>query len=351
MQIPAGERTTLDVIPVDMVAAGMLAALAALLDRSAPPVMHLTSGDENPLPVRRVIELCGLYKRKHYQNKSRGNPFANLVISRIESISVSKEAFYRHGAPAIAKAASGLAGLLTRAAVGPAAALFKPAAKAARSYGELAKRNGEIWELYLPFIAETDCQFVAANMRALRARMPAADREKLGWEPETLEWRSYMHEVHIPGLERWVMPQIEAKVARPARPLRPHDSLLAMLDEVADRNDHATALARFETTGLARTTFRELATAADRAAAKLASAGARPGDRVLLSGKNDPTWAMAYFGILRAGAIAVPVDPAMEEAALANVLGASGAAFAIVDDARLSSAGAALSADGPGLAS
>ena len=37
-------------------------------------------------------------------------------------------------------------------------------------------------------------------------------------------------------------------------------------------------------------------------------AGLKPGDRVMLSGQNHPCWPVAYFGILYAGGVAVPMD-------------------------------------------
>src|SRR5207244_1012025 len=64
-------------------------------------------------------------------------------------------------------------------------------------------------------------------------------------------------------------------------------------------------------------------------AARLAAAGVRPGDRVLLCGENRPAWPIAYFGILRAGAVAVPIDPKLGPKQLANVVQASGATAAL----------------------
>jgi long-chain acyl-CoA synthetase len=351
IQVPAGERTSLDVIPVDMVCSGMIASLAALIARQHELVYHLGSSDTNPLAMARLVELCGLYKRRHYQRTGKGNPFVNFVLSRIEPVPVSTGEYYQRGAPAISKAARGLSGLLARAAVGPAAALLKPASKALRSYAGLAQRNGEIWELYIPFMAGTEYHFVCANMRALRARMGAEDQAKLPWAPDSLDWRFYMHDVHIPGLERWVMPQIDEKIAQPQKPLRQYETLLQMVDELADRHDLAVALQRFEPEGFTRVSFRELKQRAACTAARLAAAGVGPGDRVLLSAANHPDWPIAYFGILRAGATAVPADPALEGPQLQRVLAASKARAAIWDAKLAGGAGAeALAALGGALA-
>ncbi len=58
----------------------------------------------------------------------------------------------------------------------------------------------------------------------------------------------------------------------------------------------------------------------------------RTGDRVALAAQNDPDWAVAYFGIVRAGATAVPVDPALDAPSWGNVLAESGARVVIWDD-------------------
>ena len=48
-----------------------------------------------------------------------------------------------------------------------------------------------------------------------------------------------------------------------------------------------------------------------RGAALLVSKGIRKGDRVLVNGKNSPDWAIAYFAVLFAGGIVVPIDNQM----------------------------------------
>ncbi|HKF29541.1 MAG TPA: AMP-binding protein, partial [Candidatus Binataceae bacterium] len=55
-------------------------------------------------------------------------------------------------------------------------------------------------------------------------------------------------------------------------------------------------------------TYRELRDRAHRAGILLAQRGIKPGDRVLLISENSPDWVLAYFAILFAGAVAVPLD-------------------------------------------
>jgi long-chain acyl-CoA synthetase len=57
-----------------------------------------------------------------------------------------------------------------------------------------------------------------------------------------------------------------------------------------------------------RLTYRQLDQASDRLAANLAAAGIRPGDRVALQLPNIPQFLISYFGILKAGAVAVPMN-------------------------------------------
>jgi long-chain acyl-CoA synthetase len=59
----------------------------------------------------------------------------------------------------------------------------------------------------------------------------------------------------------------------------------------------------------ATTTFSELADNAARFAAYLADRGVRPGDRVGVMLANRPEFAMAFYGVLHAGAVVVPMDP------------------------------------------
>ncbi|MCS6901449.1 MAG: AMP-binding protein [Myxococcales bacterium] len=339
LQVPTNERTVLDVIPVDMVAGGMIVALAELLEGTHKLVYHLGSSDTNPLTMFRLIELSGLYKRRHFLAKGKGNPIWNYIAAHVEPTPVTVPEFYRYGAPAIADAAEGVAKLVKKAGIGPAAAVTKPVADLLSSYAKIARRNGEIWALYIPFMAETEYYFVSANIRHSCARLDERERALINWTPEQIEWRQYLLEVQIPGLEKWVWPEIDAKLERPQKPLRAYEDLLCLAEEMAERHDLAVAFQRFQEDGFTRITYRDVLTRAEAVAGRLAALGVGQGSRVMLGAHNHPDWPIAYFGILRSGATAVPVDAALEASSTANLLRASGASVLICDPSFLEKSG------------
>jgi long-chain acyl-CoA synthetase len=330
VQFPASHDAHLDIIPVDMVCSGMIAALAELVEGSHQPVYQYGQTDTNPCSIARYMELIGLYKRKKWQDGGdEGNRVMNAILARMEPVSLTKKEYQTHGAHAVANAQRAASTLLDLASVGPMAQLFKPAAKALRKSADREDKIGEIMDLFLPFVAECDWIFSCANTRHAMARMPDDERDRFIWEPEKIEWRDWMFNVHIPGIERWASPLFEERLRREIKPLRNYENLVDLLDEMAERHDHSVALRMLEDGDFTRTTFVEWREMSATVAGRLVALGVRKGDRVLLAGDNRPAWPIAYFGILRAGAVAVPVDPKLGGSQLANVIDNSGAKVAI----------------------
>ncbi|MGH3748660.1 MAG: AMP-binding protein, partial [Micromonosporaceae bacterium] len=67
----------------------------------------------------------------------------------------------------------------------------------------------------------------------------------------------------------------------------------------------------------------------DAVARGLTARGHRPGDRVAIALTNGPDFVRAYFGALRSGMVAVPVNPGYRSAELTHVLADSGASVLI----------------------
>lgn len=91
----------------------------------------------------------------------------------------------------------------------------------------------------------------------------------------------------------------------PHRLAPPATSLWDNLDISARRYPERAALIFFGRVF----TYRELRDSAERIAARLYALGVRKGGRVLLDMQNCPQLVIAHFGILRANAVVVPVNP------------------------------------------
>jgi long-chain acyl-CoA synthetase len=101
-----------------------------------------------------------------------------------------------------------------------------------------------------------------------------------------------------------------------------------LVDDAARRHPRRPALYFFGRT----VRYRELREAVDRFASALHRLGVRPGDRVALILPNCPQFAIAFFGVLRRGAIAVPHNPLYTTEELAHQLADCGARVAVVLD-------------------
>jgi len=344
---PAAEKAILDVVPVDLVAAGMLAAGAELLERKAARaaagpeaapagrVFHLASGDVNPFWVRRSIELTALYRRRFYREREEGNETWNKILSRVEPYSVGRRRFELTSSPAIAALARGARKVLRERMPSWGAprvrAIAERLADSIDESSTIVEKANAMWRLYLPFVWENKYVFRCAGMREIRDRLGPKDRQLLAWDPEALDWRRYWLDVHMKGMEEWVFPGFEEEADKKVHPPKQHRDLVELFDAACERWPDRIAL-RMEGEQKDKFTFQEVRRLADRVAGWLRANGLAKGDRVLLASENRPEWAIAYFGILRAGGAAVPVDSLLTEKELANLWRSAGAKLGLLSE-------------------
>ncbi len=346
-RFPTRPGNVLDVIPVDMVCAGTILSAAALLRGEQAPVYQYGSADCNPLTLHRLTELVALHLRRHMRSRNRGNPLINRTRGRFGSYPVTPEHYNATSAPMIAK-------VLDAASDG--LALFKktPASSVARSLDKNVKAVTKqlrtvdfILQTFIPFMAEYTWTFRCDNTRGEYARTVDADKARLPWWPEKIDWRDYVIDVHIRGLKKWVFPHLDAKLLKRPRPEDRFSDLVSFLEEVAEREGNRVCIQRLvdepaaagsprgaaATNGrrtLAGVTYRDLRRRAHACASRLADMHVHPGARVALVAKNSPEWAIAFFGILSAGACVVPLDPALDPDELGRRMREVGADMAIV---------------------
>lgn len=105
----------------------------------------------------------------------------------------------------------------------------------------------------------------------------------------------------------------------------PRVPLYRLLDDTAARTPSAACTNFFGK----RLSYRQVKQASDHCAAGLQAMGVRRGDRVALLLPNSPQFIIAYYGILKAGAVIVPLNPLYTERELAFHLADSGAEIVV----------------------
>ena len=313
VQIPANEKLILDITPVDQVAAVMLAVAAQACIEEPRLVHQAATGDANPNNMHRIVGLVGLYKRKHFQEKETGWKIVNEIAGRMELRTVTPQRFDTTSAPMINAAAKKASTLLDRIRPkwggGRITEVIDRVKDGVDRIEEVTHETQEAFEMFRPFTIENSYIFRADNVRSLMSRIRKDEQALLPWYPEEFDWYDYWMNVHFPGLKKWVFPTLEEDMRAQPKRIYTYRDLLELFETSTKRHAARVAM-RIERDGhKEQYTYADLRELATRAAAFLASQGIKPGARIMLVSHNAPEWGMTYFGVLKAGATCIPVDP------------------------------------------
>jgi long-chain acyl-CoA synthetase len=114
------------------------------------------------------------------------------------------------------------------------------------------------------------------------------------------------------------------------------DNLYELFASVCARLGACTAVEVQRADRLDAFRYDELERMAAHVASRLQARGCGKGDRVALLGKNDAHWCAAFLGILRLGALAVPLDTAYKPRQVATLLTDCGARLVVAGPRHLS---------------
>ncbi|HYO71594.1 MAG TPA: AMP-binding protein, partial [Archangium sp.] len=306
----------------DQVAGATIGITAHALTVEERRVYQLASGDVNPFYASRSVELVGLYRRRYYRNKDSGNTLMNELRSRLEPMPASRFVFENFSAPAFVKGARLLRKAIDEVKPGWGAPKVQAVLEKARDSLSNLEEQGQslmgLVELFMPFLYENRYVFRCDNTRSVYARMAHHDRVRIPWAPEHIDWRVYFLDTHLPGLEKWVFPGLEEETKK--RTVIPASrDLLEMLEASVNAWRHRVAFRYAAGEKEERLTYGEVNRYANRVGSFLMKEGVKRGERVMLLGENRPEWPVSYFGILRAGGTAVPVDPSLTETEIVNI--------------------------------
>jgi long-chain acyl-CoA synthetase len=337
--IPVNEKLVLDIIPVDMVAGAILAAtMNVLVDPKPPLVFQASSGDSNPNDMKRIVGLVGFYKRQHFKEKETGNKIVNRLAGMVETQTVTNRTYQLASAPMLNKLAKRADRLLDKAnprwGGGRIGNIVSDLKKSVESFEQTTKETMDAFAMFKPFMIDNEYLYRSDNVRALQLVIKEKEKDLLPWYPERLDWYDYWLNVHFPGMRKWVLPTLEEELKAVEKRSYTYKDLLDLFDTSVKRFPTRVAM-RIERDGRKEQyTYEDVNELTLRAAGFFAKNGIASGNRVILFSHNMPEWGMTYFGILKAGATAVPIDPASTVDEIIN-FARTGEASAIVISLKL----------------
>jgi long-chain acyl-CoA synthetase len=195
----------LEIIPVDLVAAGILIVTAAVLCGKHKPVYHLASADENKIMLPRLVAFLGMNSRYKHKHKKTGNRLANIwkayvetqVIS-VESLQARRSRLHRgldviHAALTLGKTLFG-------------ATKVGPYLKSLRDTRRQIRTQEVTLDKFLPFMFHNSFIFETKNIREAASMLTNEDLKRIRWDPKSIDWADYWVNIHTKGIERWIRP-------------------------------------------------------------------------------------------------------------------------------------------------
>ncbi len=192
---PARPDLSLEIVPVDLVAAATITVARELLEGRAKQVYHLASSDVNPYPLGDLIRLLHSAARSNGGGMS-GPPTWLAPFRRLRFLTAAQA---ERGRARLRRRIARVRWLLERAGLGARADRLRP----------LELQIGfheETFRQYLPFIHDHDYVFETVNIRQAYEGLEPEWRDSLPWCPECIDWPRYWLECQLPGIRRWIQP-------------------------------------------------------------------------------------------------------------------------------------------------
>ncbi|PYU97077.1 MAG: hypothetical protein DMG08_00745 [Acidobacteria bacterium] len=202
---PVRKDGPLEIIPVDLVTTGILIATAAILCDRHQTVYHLATAADNPVMLPRLVAFLGMNSRYKHKHKKGGNKLANLWKTYVETQVVSVEQLqaqrrrlhrgldFFHATLNFSKKVLGNG-------------FVDPYLRGLRITRRQIRQQEQTLDMFLPFMVHNSFVFETNNIRQAFNMLADADRERLLWDPENIDWADYWVNIHTKGIEKWIRP-------------------------------------------------------------------------------------------------------------------------------------------------
>lgn len=200
---PGHPDCVMDIVPVDFVVKATLAAIPAIARRRGVEVIQVTTGAHNPLHLSDLVDHVVHHFRRDPMHDRRGTPIA------VQPLRLSSHNHFRRkhrfgyqipltGLEWLGRRLPGLRPLRERA-------------------GQMRRRVDRILhygDIYAPYVTYS-LRFHCTNSEKLSGGLAPLDRDRFGFDVRDIDWRSYIADVHVPGLRRHVLQERRPPAPRP----------------------------------------------------------------------------------------------------------------------------------------
>jgi HAD superfamily hydrolase (TIGR01490 family) len=188
-EFPGVPEGVVDVIPVDMVVAAIIAVAAAGPD-TGPTVYHVASSVRNPLRYGQLVDLVRSWFTDHPLYDSDGQPIMVPEWSFPGRGRVQRQ--LQRATKALTTAERVLGTLPVRGERADLAARVEER----RSQAERALGYTELYGAY----TETEAHFRVDRLLSLWGRLSRSDQDLFCFDPGVISWANYVHDVHLPSV-------------------------------------------------------------------------------------------------------------------------------------------------------
>jgi alcohol-forming fatty acyl-CoA reductase len=201
-EFPGIPEGVVDVIPVDLVVAAIL-AVAARGPLDSPDVVHAASGARNPLRYGQLVDLVREWFSEHPLADDKGQPIEVPKWSFPGRRRVQNQ--LRHATKALRGAERALQTFPLRGSQADLAARIEER----REEAERALGYVELYGAY----TETEAVFQVDHLLEVNKLLSAKERKEFCLDPGVLEWPKYCHDVYLPA----VVAHARVRLAGPRR--------------------------------------------------------------------------------------------------------------------------------------
>lgn len=206
---PVRKDGPLEIIPVDLVAAGILIVTAAILCGKQKPVYHLASADQNPIMLPRLVAFLGMNSRYKHKHKKSGSKLANAWNAYVETQVITVESLQARRAR-LHKGLDVIHATLTLGKTLLGADRMNPYLKSLRDARRQIRTQEVTLDKFLPFMFHNSFTFETRNIREAAGMLSSEDLKRIQWDPESIDWADYWVNIHTKGIEKWIRPAFTA---------------------------------------------------------------------------------------------------------------------------------------------